>query len=230
MHLSINKKKIYFYITCLFLLTSIFNIDKFNFFKNIFLIDKINIKTNFIEINQDILNETKYLLNKNILLINKNELLENLEKLSFLENINIKINYPSTIIIEAKKTKFLGITYINKSKYFVGDNKKFILSNLIKYDEKLPIIFGNFVPYDYLILLNKLKQKNINIHEIKNFYFHKNKRWDLDFYNNISLKLPNKNIDNSIKLFKKLQNSNQFNSYTVFDLRVSNRIILTNEQ
>ena len=229
MHLSINKKKIYFYIICLFLLTTIFNIDKSNFLKNTFLIDKIDIKTNFREINQNVLNETKYLLEKNILLINKNELLANLEKLSFLENINIKINYPSTIIIEAEKTKLQGITYINKNKYFVGDNKKFIQSNLIKYDKKLPIIFGKFVPYDYLILLNKLKQHNINIDEIKNFYFHKNKRWDLNFYNNISLKLPNKNIDNSIKLFKKLQNSNRFNSYTVFDLRVPNRIILKNE-
>ena len=105
MHLLINKKKIYFYIICLFLLTTIFNIDKSNFLKNTFLIDKIDIKTNFREINQNVLNETKYLLEKNILLINKNELLANLEKLSFLENINIKINYPSTIIIEAE-TKF----------------------------------------------------------------------------------------------------------------------------
>ena len=35
--------------------------------------------------------------------------------------------------------------------------------------------------------------------KIIKYYFHKNKRWDLYFKNNILIKLPNKNIDEAIK-------------------------------
>ena len=50
-----------------------------------------------------------------------------------------------------------------------------------------------------------LKNQKIDLNEIIKYYFHKNKRWDLYFENNIIIKLPNKNISKAIKLYKNLK-------------------------
>ena len=65
--------------------------------------------------------------------------------------IEIKKKYPSTILIKANKTKFVATTYKNQKKYFLGLNKKLILSekNFDKY--KLPLIFGQFKVDDFFI-------------------------------------------------------------------------------
>ena len=68
-----------------------------------------------------------------------------------MENIAVKKNYPSEIVVKTKKTDFLAITYINQKKYYVGENGNFIISDFIKYNKKLPIIFGNFKSEDFKI-------------------------------------------------------------------------------
>ena len=43
------------------------------------------------------------------------------------------------------------------------------------------------------------------------------------------LKLPSKNIEDSIKIYKKLLKNNNLINTKIIDLRVSNQIILTNK-
>ena len=65
--------------------------------------------------------------------------------------------------------------------------------------------------------------------EIIRYYYHKNKRWDLYFSNNVVIQLPNKNISKAINLFKEFESNNKLNSNTIIDLRIQNRLILNNE-
>ena len=65
--------------------------------------------------------------------------------------------------------------------------------NKFQIKKKLPIIFGKFEILNYIFFKRTFKKK-INLNEITKYYFHKNKRWDLYFENNIIIKLPNKNI------------------------------------
>ena len=61
------------------------------------------------------------------------------------------------------------------------------------------------------------------------FYYHKNKRWDVQFKNNTILMLPNKNIINAIKIYKEFLSYDSLKTNTIIDLRVKNRLIVTNE-
>ena len=101
--------------------------------------------------------------------------------------------------------------------------------NLFKEKEKLPIIFGNFEIKEYLSLKSKLSKYDIDQKKIKKYYFHKNKRWDLYFNNNIILKLPQKNINYALKVYKEFKNLNELRANSIVDLRIPNRIILNNE-
>ena len=203
------------------------NYNVLNDFKKFFLISNIQIKTNFTKIDKKILTQINYLFDKNIFFIKKNHVLENLTDLNFLENIEIKKNYPSTILIKATKTNIIGMTYLNQKKYYVGLNGRFIYSENLSVKKKVPLIFGIFQISEYIELLSILKKQNINAELISKFYFHKNKRWDLYFKDNTIIKLPNTKIEKAIENYKSLKKDMKPN--TIIDLRIANRIIIKND-
>ena len=203
------------------------NYNVLNDFKKFFLISNIQIKTNFTKIDKKILTQINYLFDKNIFFIKKNHVLENLTDLNFLENIEIKKNYPSTILIKATKTNIIGMTYLNQKKYYVGLNGRFIYSENLSVEKKVPLIFGIFQISEYIELLSILKKQNINAESISKFYFHKNKRWDLYFKDNTIIKLPNTKIEKAIENYKSLKKDIKPN--TIIDLRIANRIIIKND-
>ena len=225
---SINKSKIYFYIISFVFLSTIANNNALKILKSNFLISNIEIKTNYSEVEKKILNKTNYLLNKNILLINKTIISNNLSDLNFLEKVEIKKKFPSTITIKASMTDIIGITYKNQKKYYVGLNGKFILQKNLTSNEKLPLIFGNFKIQKFIKLLNVLKNQNIDSNLISKYYFHKNKRWDLYLKDNIIIKLPSKNIENALDKYKNFKKLDKIKPNTILDLRISNRIVIKN--
>ena len=226
---SINNKKIYFYIFSLFFLTTILNPNFINSSKDKFLIKNIEIISNDKKIDNIIQSKINHLLSKNILYLKKNLILDELNNLRYIENLNIKKKYPSTIIVKADKTELIAITYINQKKYYLGKNGKFIIAKNITSPNQLPIIFGNFEILDFLKLKKELKKNNLDLPIISKYYFHKNKRWDLYLENNIILKLPSKNISSALKIYNEFSNLNNIKTNTLIDLRVKNRIIVNNE-
>tara|TARA_B100000575_G_scaffold283981_1_gene277470 strand:+ start:472 stop:1161 length:690 start_codon:yes stop_codon:yes gene_type:complete len=229
MHRLINKKKIYFYIFSFLFLSTISNQQFLKNIKQKFIINKIIVDSDTEIINNVILSKTKFLIDKNIFLINKKLLYEKLNTLDFLENIKITKNYPSTIKISAKKTNLIAITYFDQKKYYVGSNGFFISFNKISYQDKLPIIFGNFDIPQFFFLREKLREQKIDYKKIIKYFYHKNNRWDLYFENNTVIKLPEKKIDKALNLFKQFSVNNKINPNTIIDLRIPKRLIVTNE-
>jgi len=226
---SINKKKIYFYLVSFLFISTIFNNNLISSLKNVFKVREVEVENVKKEISENILSNTSFLKGENIFFVNKNFLIERLNKLNFIENINIKKKYPSIINIQAKETDLIAITYFNQKKYFVGQNGNFIIAKQISNKKKLPTIFGKFNPDDYILLQNELLNQKNDLNEINKYYFHKNKRWDLYFNNNIIVKLPSKNISKALKLFKEFKLKNEIISGTIIDLRIQDRLILSYE-
>ena len=224
----INKKKIYFYLISFLFLSTISNNHYVNGFKKNFLINKIDIQIDRTYLKKIISQNAKFLLNNNIFSINSEILKDKFNKLNYLENIEIKKKYPSTIIIKANKTEYLAETFIEEKKYFVGRNGKFISAEYHDYKNSLPMIFGTFKIKDFLKLQSDLNRNNINLKKIKKYYYHKNKRWDLYLDKEIILMLPSNNLSDAIKIFKKYNLNNEIKIKTIIDLRIPNRIIIRN--
>ena len=224
----INKKKIYFYLISFLFLSTISNNHYVNGFKKNFLINKIDIQIDRTYLKKIISQNAKFLLNNNIFSINSEILKDKFNKLNYLENIEIKKKYPSTIIIKANKTEYLAETFIEEKKYFVGRNGKFISAEYHDHKNSLPMIFGTFKIKDFLKLQLDLNRNNINLKKIKKYYYHKNKRWDLYLDKEIILMLPSNNLSDAIKIFKKYNLNNEIKIKTIIDLRIPNRIIIRN--
>jgi len=153
---SINKKKIYFYLVSFLFISTIFNNNLISNLKNVFKVREVKVENVKKEISENILSNTSFLKGENIFFVNKNFLIERLDKLNFIENINIKKKYPSTINIITQETSLIGITYIDQKKHFVGLNGKFIFEKDIINKKKLPVIFGKFNPDEFILLQKEL--------------------------------------------------------------------------
>ena len=80
------------------------------------------------------------------------------------------------------------------------------------------------------LYIENIDINNLNIKNIKNYNYYKNKRWDLLFFNGLTLKLPSKKLEESIQIYNKLLDNGNLTNIKIIDLRVTNQIILTNNE
>ncbi len=224
---SISRLKLYLYLLFFVFLSSIFNFKLIENFQDRFILKQVNVNGLSNNEKKIIESELSNYQNINIFKLSEDKLIESLDKFNFLENISVNKIIPSTININLSKTSILGKTILNGEKFYIGENGKFINSNQLFEKNDVATVFGNFKIDEYLNLLKILKDHNLNINTIKKYYYYKNKRWDILFSNELTLMLPSKNIENSIKIYKKLLDNGNLINTKIVDLRIINQIILT---
>jgi len=227
---SISKKRIYFYFLILLLLSSTFNLSIVSRFNKLNLISHINI-TGLSDKEKNILEKNlEIFLNKNIFLISKDEIVKKLKTNSFLDNYNIVKVLPSKLLVNVKKTEFVGKTILNGEKFYIGKNGKLTKTFLVEKEYNLPQVFGNFQVNDFLKLQNILNINSFNLKKIKKYYYYKSNRWDIENNNKIVLMLPSNNIEQSLKNYRSFLKKKKIVPGQLIDLRMKNKIIITNEK
>ena len=225
---SISKKRIYFYLFILLLLSSTFNFNVISKFKKFNLVNNINVvglnkkETKILEKNLE------FFKKKNIFLISKDEVGQRLNTNSFLDNYTINKILPSKLLVKVKKTDFVGITIFDGKKFYIGKNGKLTKVSLVKKETNLPEVFGNFQVNDLLKLQRILELYNFNLREIKKYYNFKSNRWDIQFENNTILMLPSFNLEKSLKNYRSFIKTKKIIPSQLIDLRMNDKIIISN--
>ena len=225
---SISKFKLYLYLFFFIFLSSVFNFQLLNNYQDQFSIKIINLNGLSSDEKKMIEVDLKKFQKINIFELSEKDVLETLNKYKFLENIYVNKIMPSKININLSKTEILGKTFKNEQSFFIGKNGKLINSNQLKVKNKIPEVFGDFTINDFLNLQKILNFHDLDVNKIEKYYYFKNKRWDLLFSNDLTLKLPSKDIEKSIKIYKEMFINNNLINTKIIDLRVNNQIILTN--
>ena len=161
---------------------------------------------------------------ENIFLLNGNEISKIISSNSLVENYEMFKKYPHTLDIKIEKTNFLAKINSNGKIFLVGSNGK--LSNIKFSDKELPFIFGKPEIDEFIKFTNIIDQSKFSLNEIKNLYFFPSKRWDVEFKNNIILKLSKNHVRLSLDQAFKLLNDNNFRHIKIIDARIKNQIIL----
>ena len=221
MHQSISKKIILYLFLFLFLVTiSNTTIKNFSLPK----INKIKISGLDLSEAKEIENVILNLNFESLFFLNKLDIKEKLNSIKFIEEFSIFKKYPSTLIVNIKKTKFLAIIKKNGSDYLFGSNGKLIKNNIMI--SNLPYIFGNPDVEEFLEFKYKVDKSKLSFNKISKMYFFKSKRWDIETSKGYLIKLPTNDIENSLNLYISLQEDNFFQDKTIIDLRQKNQIIL----
>ncbi len=224
----INKYKIYLYLFFFIFLSSILNIKILNNYQDKFNLKNINIYGLSYNEKKIIETEINKIKNINIFKLSEDEVMPLLNKYNFLEDIYINKVLPSTINLNLSKTLIIGKTLRNGEYFYIGKNGSFIKLNHVNETNNIPLVFGEFTIKQFQDLQYTLNNNQVDVQNIKKFFYYKNRRWDLLFSNNLTLMLPPKNIDKSIKIYKKLLENGNLINKQIIDLRVVNQIILTN--
>ena len=223
-----RKKNILFIFLILFFLSSINNqlfVKKKESFYNIKSIKVVGLDS---KINLEIEQNLNFLENTNIFFIDKEILKDQLSKYNFIENYNIFKSYPSKIILEVQQAEFLARTIRNNETFLIGSNSEFINTEKFSNYENLPIIFGKFTAEKFINFKKIISQSDFSYNNIKEIFFYPSGRIDIKSQDNILIKFPIENLDESLKIAYQIINNKNFNN-NVIDLRIPNQVILSNE-
>ena len=228
MHQKIDKKKkIYFYIIIFLFLSTVTNLKILDDIKKIFLLNKISIESAQKFYIEDIRNELSFLEGENILFINHSLLKEKLNKINYLEKYDVFKKFPSSLIIKFYPTSLAAKIYLNKKNLFIGKNGNIIEFHSDKEKYKLPEFFGNYNKKEFLTLISIIDEINFGYQNINSFYFFLNERWDIKTNDGVLIKLPKKNLKNSLIKAKIILNDEKIKKIKIIDLRISNNLIIT---
>ena len=221
MQLRLNNK-ILFYIFLIIFLSTLNN----KFFLEIKLktIDRIIIEGLDGKEKRNLLNNLELLDLKNIFFLNKFELIKKLEDNELIENFTVFKKYPSTLEIKINKTKFLANVFKDGKFFVLGSNGKLIQT--VNKNDNLPNIFGNYDKDSFFNLLKNIKKSNFELFKIKNLYFFKSGRWDIETNDNMIIKLPKKNLVASLNLALDLINYSKSKNIKILDFRQEKQVII----
>ena len=221
MQLRLNKK-ILFYILLIITLSTFNN----KYFSNIELktIDEITIVGLNDRETQDLLTNLELLNLKNIFFLNKFQLVKKLEANKLIENYTVFKKYPSSIEIRVTKTKFLANIFKDGRTFILGSNGKLIQS--VNKDNNLPNIFGDYDNNSFFNLLKSIKKSKFELSSVKNLYFFKSGRWDIETDQNVIIKLPKESLEDSLNLSLSVLHDKEFKNIEILDLRQDNQVIV----
>ena len=225
-----RKLKIFFYLILFILLSTQITKNKnikINFNTNLNNIEVIGLSD---ENNLKVYQSLKFLLTENIFLVNKNDLQNILKKNNLVESFYIKKIYPNLIKIKIKQTKLLAITNKKGKKFFIGSNGKLIPVSQVElsYNE-LPFVYSKSNYIDFIKLKKIIDESKFQFEQIESFYYFPSNRWDLKTKDGFLIKLPEKNIAESLKFVTLIKINEEFKDKKIIDLRISNNIVLSNE-
>ncbi len=215
------NKRIYIFFFLFLTLSSLSNknVLQFNFIDdyNLTLIDKSEINENLI------IRDLSILQKENLFFLKKEKIFEVIKLFPAVENYSIFKNYPSKIYIDIQRTKFLAITKKHGNDFYVGSN-----GNLIKAEnkKKLPYIFGDLDIEEFYKIKKIIDNSDFNFDDIKNFYYFKSKRWDIETNSGLIIKLPSENIETAFQTLLKVIQSKKITNFNKIDLRQTGQIIL----
>lgn len=221
MHQLISKKVI-IYLCLFFLLATVNNSSIINL--RLPKIEKIKISGFSLDQNTHVRDIIESLKSKNIFFINQFEIKKDIFSDNIIEELNIFKNYPSTLIVDIKKTQLLAVTKKDGDDYFIGRNGKLIKKN--QSISKLPYVFGDLNINDFLEFKKNIDNSNFEFKQILNLYYYKSKRWDIETSTGYLIKLPRENISEILNLFVRLSKEKNFNDKRTIDFRQKGQIIL----
>lgn len=171
----------------------------------------------------DLVNNLKFLEVKNLFFLKQNEIKKIVENNNLVEKYKVFKEYPTRLIIEIKKTDFLAQTRRDGNFFFLGSNGTFIKTSTKQKD--IPFIFGDFKNSNFFELKRIVDDTTFKFNEIKNLFFFKSGRWDIETSEGLIIRLPKDNLEEAIKLLISFLDQSNENINTI-DLRQKNQIVI----
>jgi len=221
MHQSKSKKIILYFF--LFIIIGTFNNKNLNEI-NLMKINTINVTGLDEKKNNELIYHLNFFKIGNMFFLKKSEIAEIINSYNLVEEYSVFKRYPSTLNIQIKKTNFLAQLKKNDGNFLLGSNGKLIETTEL--EQGIPFIFGDFENEKFFALKEAMDQTNFEYNQIKNLFFFKSGRWDIETDKGLIIKLPKDKIYSSLKMLINFLEQNSEKKINEIDLRQDNQIVI----
>ena len=217
-----KKKKILIYIILLIILSTTSNISLENQKNTSVLIDTINVSGLSNNTNLEIAQKLNHLLFKNIFFINQESIKKIISQYNLVESYRVKKIYPGEINVEIEPTRLVARISGN-NQLFIGSNGKLIENKEV--NKTLPFLFGEFNSKKFLEFKKIIENSEFKFYDLKSIFFYPSNRWDILTINDILIKLPESNINETLRIAYNILKDDKFKNNRIIDLRITNHVI-----
>ena len=217
-----KSKKILIYFFLFLIIGSLNNKNLINI--NFAKINEITVKGLDDKNNLELMENLKFLKLNNLFFLKKKDITDIINSNNLVENYSVYKKYPSTINIEIDKAKFLAQLKKDNKLYLLGSNGRLIEKT--NYKDNIPFIFGDFNNKNFFELKDVIDKSSFDYGDIKNFFFFKSGRWDIETKNGLLIKLPKDNLKKSFQFLNSILNQDKEKKIIKIDLRQYNQIII----
>ncbi len=176
------------------------------------------------ESNLELIENLNFLKIRNLFFLDKLKITEILNSIHIVESYYVFKEYPNSITIKIDKTEFLAQIKKNENYFLLGSNGK-----LVETDEKkkeIPLIFGEYKIKSFFDLKKAIDQTHLEYDTIKNLFFFKSGRWDIETKNGTLIKLPQNEIESALEILINFLKNNPNKEIKKIDLRQNNQIVI----
>jgi len=221
MHQSKSKKIILYFF--LFIIIGTFNNKNLNEI-SLMKINTINVTGLDEKKNNELIYHLNFFKIGNMFFLKKSEIAEIINSYNLVEEYSVFKRYPSTLNIQIKKTNFLAQLKKNDGNFLLGSNGKLIETTEL--EQGIPFIFGDFENEKFFALKEAMDQTNFEYNQIKNLFFFKSGRWDIETHKGLIIRLPKDKVYLSLKTLINFLEQNSEKKIKEIDLRQDNQIII----
>ena len=222
MMLQQRSKKILLYLFIFLMIGTINNKNLNNI--NLTKINKINVSGLDEKNNLELIRNLNFIKINNLFFLDNFKITKIISSNPLVEKYSVFKKYPSTINIKIDKTKFIAQIKKDGEDYFLGSNGKFI--KVLNTKQNIPLIFGNLEIKNFFELKKAIDETNFDYKKIENLFFFKSVRWDIQTYSGVLIKLPKKNLKDSLELAFQILSNNTFEKVKILDIRQSKQVIV----
>ena len=158
------------------------------------------------------------------------KLKKDLENFNEIKNFTFYLSWSGVLKIKIDETEPFMIWIRDENINYIDSNGSILKFDVKEQEDSIIKLFGNDADFKIPELNNLLLKKEKTLLSIKSIYYLTNIGWKLIFQNNKCVFLPLKKLEKVLDIFQDITNSELYNQFNFFDLRIFRRVYVSNKK
>ena len=158
------------------------------------------------------------------------KLKKDLENFNEIKNFTFYLNWSGILKIKINEKEPFMIWIRDENINYVDFNGSILKFDIMEEKDSIIKLFGNNANLKISELNNLLLEKEKTLRSVNSIFYQNNIGWKLIFHNNKCVLLPLKKLEKVLDIFQDIKNSELYNQFNFFDLRVFRRVYMSNKK
>ena len=158
------------------------------------------------------------------------KLKKDLENFNEIKNFTFYLNWSGILKIKIDEKEPFMIWIRDENINYVDFNGSILKFDIMEEKDSIIKLFGNNANLKISELNNLLLEKEKILRSTNSIFYQNNIGWKLIFHNNKCVLLPLKKLEKVLDIFQDIKNSELYNQFNFFDLRVFRRVYMSNKK